>query len=78
MPKSTCRCGSLLDDDDSQTTNLFLIFSSHDWEKREAESDWRKQIPYTYEAWECKVCGRIYLYKFDEESPSKIFMPDTD
>jgi hypothetical protein len=76
MPKTKCRCGSILDDDDATTTTVYRVFSESDWEAREEERDWRKQIPFTVQAWECKICGTVYVYRLDEDVPSKVLVPD--
>lgn len=76
MPKMTCKCGTVLNDDDPLTTDTLLAFTSADWERREAEADWRKQVPYSYVVWSCKTCGRWYLFGMGSDAPAKVLRPE--
>ena len=76
MPKMICKCETVLNDDDPSTTDTMLLFTSADWEKREAEPDWRKQVPYSYSVWSCKNCGRWYVFELDSDVPKTVLQPD--
>ncbi len=77
MPRTRCGCGAVLDDDDEETTQVHLVFSEQEWNQREAEPDWRKRKPFTFEAWQCKSCGRWYLYQPDEDEPEMVLIPES-
>lgn len=73
MAQIRCECGAVISDNAPGGLKAFRLFSEEDWEKRDAEPDWRRQIPYSYLIWQCRHCYRLLVFGPDNAAPRSVF-----
>jgi hypothetical protein len=81
MARITCKCGRVLSNVEAPNEVEYTVYNNFEWFSiiSKDKIDPMLDIPHPQlDVWKCPICERIYIFKYGEDSPIKVYNIEHD